>query len=91
MSGRPQQPVRPADDRTVRLIDRIRDSRNRYRDLAVRVEAALLGAPVRDDYGDIERRLERALQLRGFEMPAPSDPRRPAHRRHAGNRRRGGP
>ena len=62
---------------TVRLIDRLKASRDRYRDLAVRAEAALLGVPVRDDYGSIERRLERALRDKGFEMPA-------------GSRRRGG-
>ena len=76
MSGRPRQPDSPRNDGTVRLIERMRGSRDRYRDLAARVEAALLGAPVRDDYGDMERRLERALRLRGFEMPAASHPRR---------------
>ena len=35
---------------TVRLIDRLKASRDRYRNLAVRAEAALLGVPVRDDY-----------------------------------------
>ena len=90
MSGRPRQPHSPRNDGTVRLIERMRASRDRYRDLVVRIEAALLGAPVRDDYGDIERRLERALRLRGFEMPAASDPRRSRDRPRAGNRRRGG-
>ena len=90
MSRRPGQPSRPADDGTVRLIERIRGSRDRYRDLAVRVEAALLGAPVRDDYGDMERRLERALRKRGCEMPPASDPRRTADRPRARRRRRGG-
>ena len=72
-------------DSTVRLIDRLKASRDRYRDLAVRAEAALLGVPVRDDYGNIERRLERALRAKGFRMPATSDP-----RRRAGSRRSGG-
>ena len=75
---------------TVRLIDRLKASRDRYRDLAVRAEAALLGVPVRDDYGSIERRLERALRDKGFEMPAASDAGRPADRRRAASRRRGG-
>ena len=74
----------------VRLIDRLKASRDRYRDLAVRAEAALLGVPVRDDYGSIERRLERALRAKGFEMPAASDAGRPADRRRAASRRRGG-
>ena len=60
------------EDTTSRLIDRLKASRDRYRDLAARAEAALLGAPVRDDYGSIERRLERALRDNGFEMPAGS-------------------
>ena len=76
MTRRPRQPGSPRNDGTVRLIERMKDSRDHYRDLVVRVEAALLGAPVRDDYGDMERRLERALRLRGFEMPAASGPRR---------------
>ena len=75
---------------TIRLIDRLKASRDRYRDLAVRAEAALLGVPVRDDYGSIERRLERALRDKGFELPPAFDPRRPADRPPAGSRRRGG-
>ena len=90
MSQRPRQPGGPRDNNTVRLIERMRGSRDYYRDLAVRVEAALLGTPVRDDYGDLGHRLERALRDRGFEMPAVSDPRRPADRPRAGNRRRRG-
>ena len=74
----------------VRLIDRLKASRDRYRDLAVRAEAALLEVPVRNDYGSMERRLERALRDKGFEMPAASDPRRSADRRGTGSRRRGG-
>ncbi len=75
---------------TVRLIDRLKASRDRYRDLAVRAEAALLGVPARDDYGSIERRLERALRDKGFEMPAATRPHRPVDRPPAGSRRRGG-
>ena len=90
MSARPRQPGSPRNDGTVRLIERIRGSRDYYRDLVMRIEAALLDAPVRDDYGDIERRLERVLRDRGFEMPAASDPRRPAGGRRAGRRRGGG-
>ena len=86
MSRRPRQPGGPGGDSPVRLVERMRGSRDHYRDLAVRLEAALLDAPVRDDYGDIERRLERALRLRGFEMPATSDSGRPADRPTAGSR-----
>ena len=78
------------DDSTARLIDRLKASRDRYRDLAVRAEAALLGVPVRDDYGSIERRLEWALRDKGFEIPPASDSGRPADRRQASSRRRGG-
>ena len=90
MSRRPRQPGSPRNNSTVRLIERMRGSRDYYRHLAVRIEAALLGAPVRDDYGDIEHRIERALRKKGFEMPPASDQRRPGGRPHAGNRRRGG-
>ena len=78
------------EDTTARLIDRLKASRDRYRSLAARAEAALLGAPVRDDYGSIERRLERALRDNGFELPAAPHPRRPADRPSAGSRRGGG-
>ena len=90
MSRRPRQPDSPRNDGTVRLIERMRDSRDHYRDLAVRIEAALLGAPVRNGYGDIEHRIERALWNKGFQMPPASDPRRSKDRPRAGNRRRGG-
>ena len=90
MSRRPRQPGSPRNDGTVRLIERIKDSRDWYRNLAARVEAALLDAPIREDFGDMERRLERALRLRGIEMPAASEPRRSTGRPRAGNRRRGG-
>ena len=89
MSRQPRQPGEPRDDNTVRLIERMRGSRDYYRDLAARIEAALDGAPVRDDYGDIERRIERTLRKKGFEMPRAADPRRPAGRPRVGRRRRG--
>ena len=90
MSRRPRQPGSPRNHSTIRLIERMRDSRDHYRDLVVRIEAALLGAPVRDDYGAIEDRLDRALRKKGCEMPPASDPRRSASRPRAGRRRRGG-
>lgn len=73
------------ENTTARLIDRLKASRDRYRHLAACAEAALLGAPLRDDYGSIERRLERALGAKGLRLPAASDP-----RRRPGSRRRGG-
>ena len=57
-------------DTTLHTIDRLKKSRDRYRDLAVRAEAALLGLPPREDFHGLERRLERALGGRGFELPA---------------------
>ena len=77
-------------DNALETLARLRKSRDRYRNLAVRAEAALLGVPVRDDYRGMERRLARALRHHGFEMPAASDSIRPADRRRAGTRRRGG-
>ena len=47
---------------------RLTESRDRYRDLAVRVEAALLGAPPSDDFDGLARRLARALRRAGYEM-----------------------
>ena len=47
---------------------RLRDSRAKYRDLVVRVEAALLGDRPREDLGGLERRLEQAMRRAGFEM-----------------------
>jgi len=89
VSRRPQQPGGRGDT-TVRLIERMRGSRDYYRDLAVRIEAALLNAPVRDDYGDMERRIERALRARGFQMPAACELQRSTDRPRAGSRRRAG-
>ena len=74
-------------DRTIRLIDRLKASRDRYRHLALRAEAALLGVPVRDDYGSIERRLERALRAKGFQMSPATGSGRPPDRGQAGRRR----
>ena len=87
--GTDDSAARIDQDSTLRLIDRLKASRDRYRDLAVRAEAALLGVPVRDDYGSIEHRLERALRAKGFQMPAAPDPRRTANRRRGANHRRG--
>ena len=90
MTRRPRQPGSPRNSSTVRLIERMRDSRDYYRDLVVRIEAALLDASVRDDYGDIERRIEWALRKKGCEMRPASDPRRSKDRPRARRRRGGG-
>ena len=81
---------RPGQDNALETLARVRKSRDRYRNLAVRAEAALLGGPVRDDYGGLEHRLEGALRHHGFEMPPASDSRRPVDRRRGGSRLRGG-
>ena len=50
-------------------VARLRESLAKCRDLAVRVEAALLRAPVRADPGSLEDRLRRALRGAGFSLP----------------------
>ena len=70
-------------DTILHTIDRLKKSRDRYRDLAVRAEAALLGLPLREDFHGLERRLERALGDRGFDLPARPRP-NPAGRQRGG-------
>ena len=71
-------------ERTARVRDSLRgarhalrrlgESRATYRDLALRVEAALLRTTARRDLGDLEGRLARALRTAGFTLPgAPDD------------------
>ncbi len=59
-------------------VSRLEDSRAGYRHLALRVEAALLRAPRRDDPGGLEDRLRPALRHAGFELPDSSIPARSA-------------
>ncbi len=54
-------------------VARLSDSRAAYRDLALRVEAALLHAPPRADFRGIETRLRQTLAASGYRMPA-ADP-----------------
>ena len=54
-------------------LRRLGDSRATYRDLALRVEAALGRTAPRRDLGDLEGRLDRALRAAGFTMPGAPD------------------
>lgn len=56
---------------------RLSQSRAGYRNLALRVEAALLDAPPRADFRGIETRLRQALAASGFRMPAADPPTSP--------------
>ena len=59
-------------------VSRLEESRAGYRHLALRVEAALLRAPLRDDPSALEDRLRRALRGAGFELPNSRIPARSA-------------
>ena len=54
-------------------LRRLGESRATYRDLALRVESALLRTAPRRDLGDLEGRLDRALRAAGFMMPGAPD------------------
>ena len=54
-------------------LRRLGESRATYRDLALRVEAALGRTVLRRDLGDLEGRLARALRAAGFTMPGAPD------------------
>ena len=54
-------------------LRRLGESRATYRDLALRVEAALGRTVPRRDLGDLEGRLARALRAAGFTMPGAPD------------------
>ena len=59
-------------------VVRLGESRARYRELALRVEAAVLRAPARDDPGGLEDRLRRALRDAGLSLPDSRIPARSA-------------
>ena len=67
-------------------VARLGKSRARYRDLALRVEAAVLRVPARDDPSGLEDRLRRALRHAGFSLPDPGIPARSAERSRAAPR-----
>ena len=54
-------------------LRRLGESRTTYRDLALRVEAALRRTAPRRDLGDLEGRLARALRAAGFTLPGAPD------------------
>ena len=55
-------------------VARLSDSRAIYRSMALRIEAALRRARPREDLGDLEGRLRRALRAAGFDLPAAPKP-----------------
>lgn len=72
----------------VATTTRLRESRARYRDLLVQIEAALTGNRTSDNYDGLDRRLRRALRDAGFRMPArPRRPREAPARKPAAGRR----
>ena len=58
----------------LKTVERVRESRDRYRQLAARAEAALLCTPPSGDLGSLERRLRLALRKAGFELPPRGTP-----------------
>ena len=78
--------LRASLDNALKMIERIRRSRDRYRELAARAEAALLRTRPNDDLGSLERRLRLALHKKGFTLP----PRRnqPARKQRSSKKRK---
>lgn len=70
----------------LKTVERVRRSRDRYRDLVARAEAALLRTRPGDDLGSLERRLRLALRKAGFELPPRRTP--PAGRQHSPKERK---
>ena len=70
----------------LKTVERIRSSRDRYRNLVARAVAALLGTAPSDDLASLERRLRLALREAGFKLP----PRRiaPAGRQQSRKKRK---
>ena len=80
--------LRTSLNRALKTIERVRQSRDRHRDLVARAVAALLRTGPSDDLGSLERRLRLALREAGFTLPprraAPAGRRSPEMRRTAG-------
>ena len=61
--------IRRSLDNARAAAERFAASRDRYRDLALLVEAALLARPPSDDFGGLAERVARALQQKGCVLP----------------------
>ena len=66
----------------LKTVERVRESRDRYRKLAARAEAALLRTAPSDDPGSLESRLGLALRKTGFELPPRAARQRSSKRRN---------
>lgn len=72
--------IRRSLDNARAAAERFTASRDRYRDLALLVEAALLARPASDDFGGLAERVARALQRKGCVLPD-MPPRKPTSSR----------
>jgi len=72
--------IRRSLDNARAAAERFAASRDRYRGLALRVEAALLARPPSDDFGGLAERVARALQRKGCVLPD-MPPRKPTSSR----------
>ena len=64
----------------LKAVERVRTSRDRYRELVARAEAALLRTQPSGNLGLLERRLRLALRRAGFALPPRGPPPNPAQR-----------
>ena len=74
--------LRASFTNALKTVERVRESRDRYRQLAARVEAALLRTAPSGDLGSLERRLGLALHKAGFELPPRAARQRSSKRRN---------
>ena len=76
--------LRPSLRNALKTVERVRESRDRYRELAARANAALLRTGPRSDLGSLKRRLRLALHKAGFALrprgTPPGSTQRPARR-----------
>ena len=73
--------LRASFTNALKTVERVRESRDRYRELASRAEAALLRTAPSGNLGSLERRLGLALHKAGFELP-PRAARQRSSKRH---------